>query len=143
MTHSWSRILNFRLGQTISVIVTWFTSAKACLYDSISICNVLQEARIAGCVTSDEAYQFIEQKRTKEAEQGNCKESGQIGTSGKKESFPSIKDAPSAIQAITKTLEEWDISDFEGAELLSESVRNISPLVFYHFIFLFMLLFLY
>ncbi|KEH35178.1 transcriptional adapter ADA2a [Medicago truncatula] len=81
----------------------------------------LKEARIAGCVTSDEAYQFIEQKRTKEAEQGNCKESGQIGTSGKTESFPSTKDAPPAIQAITKTLEEWDISDFEGAELLSES----------------------
>lgn len=103
----------------------------------------MQEARIAGCVTSDEAYQFIEQKRTKEAEQGNYKESGQIGTSGKTESFPSTKDAPPAIQAITKTLEEWDISDFEGAELLSESVRKFSPLVFYHFIFLFILLFLY
>lgn len=104
----------------------------------------LKEARIAGCVTAAEAYQFIEQKRTKEAEQGDCKESGQIGTGGKTsqrpnvskvelgssprsihkgttESFPGIKDAPAAIQDIARTLEEWDISDFDGAELLSES----------------------
>ncbi|CAK8567030.1 unnamed protein product [Lathyrus sativus] len=88
----------------------------------------LQEARISGCVTASDAYQFIEQKRTKEAEQG-----GQIGTSGKplqKPNFPKVelgsspcdtKDTPTAIQAITTTIEEWDISDFEGAELLSES----------------------
>lgn len=104
----------------------------------------LKEARIAGCVTAAEAYQFIEQKRTKEAEQGDCKENGQIGTSGKTSqrpnfskvelgssprgihkgttaSFPDIKDAPAAIQDIARTLEEWDISDFDGAELLSES----------------------
>lgn len=104
----------------------------------------LKEARIAGCVTAAEAYQFIEQNRTKEAEQGDCKESGQIGTSGKTSqrpnfskvelgssprgihkdtttSFPGIKDAPAAIQDIARTLEEWDISDFDGAELLSES----------------------
>lgn len=104
----------------------------------------LKEARIAGCVTAAEAYQFIEQKRTKEAEQGDGKEIGQIGTSGKTSqrpnfskaelgssprgihkditaSFPGIKDAPAAIQDIARTLEEWDISDFDGAELLSES----------------------
>jgi len=124
-----------------------------CWYGATSICNILQEARIAGCVTAAEAYQFIEQKRTKEAEQGDCKESGQIGTSGKTSqrpnfskvelgssprgihmgttaSFPGIKDAPAAIQDIARTLEEWDISDFDGAELLSESVRDFSPLVF-------------
>ncbi|CAL5203549.1 unnamed protein product [Lathyrus oleraceus] len=88
----------------------------------------LQEARISGCVTAADAYQFIEQKSTKEAEQG-----GQIGTSGKtlqRPNFPKVelgssprdtKDTPTAIQAITTTLEEWDISDFEGAEFLSES----------------------
>ncbi|KAL5076111.1 hypothetical protein RYX36_015095 [Vicia faba] len=88
----------------------------------------LQEARVSGCVTAADAYQFIEQKRTKEAEQG-----GQIGISGKtlqRPNFPKVelgssprdtKDTPTAIQAITSTLEEWDISDFEGAELLSES----------------------
>ncbi|XP_058787205.1 transcriptional adapter ADA2 isoform X2 [Vicia villosa] len=88
----------------------------------------LQEARISGCVTAADAYQFIEQKSTKEAEQG-----GQIGTSGKtlqRPNFPKVelgssprdsKDTPTAVQTITRTLEEWDISDFEGAELLSES----------------------
>ncbi|CAJ2668325.1 unnamed protein product [Trifolium pratense] len=104
----------------------------------------LQEARIAGCVTAADAYQFVEQKRANEAEQGDNKDSGQIGTSGKTSqrpnfpkvelgssphgihkgttaSFPGIKDAPAAMQAITRSLEEWDISDFDGAELLSES----------------------
>lgn len=91
----------------------------------------LQEARISGCVTAADAYQFIEQKSIKEAEQG-----GQIGTSGKtlqRPNFPKVelgssprdtKDTPTAIQTITRTLEKWDISDFEGAELLSESVRK-------------------
>jgi transcriptional adapter 2-alpha len=114
---------------------------------------ILKEARIAGCVTAADAYQFVEQKRANEAEQGDNKDSGQIGTSGKTSqrpnfpkvelgssprgihkgtttSFPGIKDAPAAIQAITSSLEEWDISDFDGAELLSESVRIFSPLYF-------------
>lgn len=113
----------------------------------------MQEARIAGCVTSAEAHRFIEQKRAKEAEQSACKESGQIGTSGNTlqrpsypkgeldgsprglhkgttASFVGVKDSPTAIQAITRSLEEWDISGFEGAELLSESVRNFLALCF-------------
>ncbi|QCD79213.1 transcriptional adapter 2-alpha [Vigna unguiculata] len=99
----------------------------------------LQEARIAGCVTAGDAYRFIEQKRTKEAESSSCKESGQIGTSantlqrpnnlkGELDSSPrglqkgtAALFADSAIQAITKSLEEWDISGFAGAEFLSES----------------------
>ncbi|XP_052734680.1 transcriptional adapter ADA2 isoform X4 [Vigna angularis] len=104
----------------------------------------LQEARIAGCVTAGDAYRFIEQKRTKEAESSSCKESGQIGTSAKTLERPNSlkgeldssprglqkgtaalfadsKDSSTAIQAITKSLEEWDISGFEGAEFLSES----------------------
>ncbi|XP_027190941.1 transcriptional adapter ADA2 isoform X1 [Cicer arietinum] len=126
----------------------------------------LQEARIAGCVTAVEAYRFIEQKKTKEAEQGACKESGLIGTSvktlqrpiypkielgssprglhkGTTASFAGIKDTHTAIQAITRSLEEWDISDFEGAELLSESVRNFSLVFFSSSFVIFMLLFLY
>jgi hypothetical protein len=138
---------------------------------------ILKEARIAGCVTAADAYQFVEQKRANEAEQGDNKDSGQIGTSGKTSqrpnfpkvelgssprgihkgtttSFPGIKDAPVAIQAITKSLEEWDISDFDGAELLTESVRIFFlPCIFsslfvflychffIHFDFLFMLLY--
>lgn len=107
----------------------------------------MQEARIAGCVTAGDAYHFIEQKRTKEAESSSCKESGQIGTSAKTLQRPNSlkgeldssprglqkgtaalfadsKDSSTAIQAITKSLEEWDISGFAGAEFLSESVRN-------------------
>jgi transcriptional adapter 2-alpha len=43
---------------------------------------ILKEARIAGCVTAADAYQFVEQKRANEAVQGENKDSGQIGTSG-------------------------------------------------------------
>ncbi|XP_027343936.1 transcriptional adapter ADA2-like isoform X2 [Abrus precatorius] len=108
----------------------------------------LQDARIAGCVTAAEAYQYIEQKRTKEAESGTCKEIGHIGTSAKTVQRPSYfkgeldsspqglqkgttallngaKDSSTVIQAITRSLEEWDISGFAGAELLSESEKNL------------------
>ncbi|TKY47885.1 Transcriptional adapter ADA2 [Spatholobus suberectus] len=108
----------------------------------------LQEARIAGCVTAADAYRFIEQKRTKEAEPSACKESGQIGTSAKTLQRPNYlkgeldssprglqkgttalfagaKDSPTAIQAITRSIEEWDISGFAGAELLSESEKKL------------------
>ena len=90
-----------------------------------------------------------EKKRTKEAEPSACKESGQIGTSAKTLQRPNslkgevdsspqglqkgtaalfagAKDSPPAIQVFTRSLEEWDISGFAGAELLSESVRFLS-----------------
>lgn len=125
----------------------------------------MQEARTAGCATAAEAYRLIEHKRTKEAEQSACKESGRIGTGGKTlqrpnypkveqssspqglrkgttVSFTGVKDSPSAIQAITRSLEEWDISGFEGAELLSESVRIFSHL-FYSTSFVFYLTILF
>ncbi|XP_019438740.1 PREDICTED: transcriptional adapter ADA2b-like isoform X2 [Lupinus angustifolius] len=107
----------------------------------------LQEARTAGCRTAAEAYQFVEDKRTKVAEQSASKESGQIGTTtkilgrpnslkgdidsspqglvkGTTGPFSGVKDSP-AIQAISNSLEEWDISDFTGAELLSESEKKL------------------
>ncbi|KAL2327157.1 hypothetical protein Fmac_020584 [Flemingia macrophylla] len=108
----------------------------------------LQAARIAGCVTAADAYRFIEEKRTKEAESSTCKESGQIGTGnktlqrpnylkgeldssprglqkGSTALFSGAKDSPAAIQTITMSLEEWDISGFAGAELLSESEKKL------------------
>ncbi|KAK7393788.1 hypothetical protein VNO78_22352 [Psophocarpus tetragonolobus] len=108
----------------------------------------LQEARLAGCVTAADAYRFIEQKRSKEAELSACKESGQIGTSAKTLQRPNslkgevgssprglqkgttalfagAKESPTAVQAITRSLEEWDISGFVGAELLSESEKKL------------------
>ncbi|CAJ1964786.1 unnamed protein product [Sphenostylis stenocarpa] len=106
------------------------------------------EARIAGCVTADDAYRFIKQKRTNEAEPSACKESGQIRTSAKTlqrpnnlkgeldssprglqkgtaASFSGAKDSPTAIQAISRSPEEWDISGFAGAEFLSESEKKL------------------
>ncbi|KAK8467657.1 hypothetical protein PHAVU_007G120612 [Phaseolus vulgaris] len=108
----------------------------------------LQEARIAGCVTAGDAYRFIKEKRTKEAESSSCKESGHIGTSGKTLQRPNnlkgeldisprglqkgtaalhadSNDSSTAIQAITRSLEEWDISAFAGAEFLSESEKKL------------------
>ncbi|KAL5193814.1 Transcriptional adapter ADA2a [Glycine soja] len=108
----------------------------------------LQGARIAGCVTAADAYRFMEQKMTKEAEPSACKESGQIGTSAKTllrpnylkgevdsspqglqkgitALFAGAKDSPTSIQAITRSLEELDISGFAGAELLSESEKKL------------------
>jgi transcriptional adapter 2-alpha len=35
----------------------------------------------------------------------------------------SHKGSPTTVQAITRSLDEWDISGFAGAELLSEPVR--------------------
>ncbi|KAK7260716.1 hypothetical protein RIF29_26989 [Crotalaria pallida] len=107
----------------------------------------LQEARTAGCRTAAEANRFVEDKRTKEAEKSACKESSQIGTSAKillrpnsikrdldcsprglqkgtSAPFSGVKDSP-AIQAISRSLEEWDISDFAGAELLSEPEKKL------------------
>lgn len=112
--------------------------------------EILQEARLAGCVTAAKAQEFIEHKRTKEAEEKGCKGIGHIGTGAKTlqksnylkgeldSSLQGLhKDSrPTVMEAITRSLEEWDISGFEGAELLSESVRTL-PLVYQDFIFSF------
>lgn len=63
----------------------------------------MQEARAAGCHTFAEAYSFIDLKRTKEVEQSG-------------------KDSPAAIQAVSRSLDQWDVTGITGAELLSESV---------------------
>ncbi|XP_057431057.1 transcriptional adapter ADA2a [Lotus japonicus] len=99
----------------------------------------LQEARLAGCVTAAKAQEFIEHKRTKEAEEKGCKGIGHIGTGAKTlqksnylkgeldSSLQGLhKDSrPTVMEAITRSLEEWDISGFEGAELLSESEKKL------------------
>lgn len=105
----------------------------------------MQEARAAGCRTSAEAHRFLEQKRKKEAEESvqRVKESGQAGASGKVLQRPNslkgeVEFSPHGVardsiglqpfgndasSTIASSLDEWDITGFVGADLLSETVR--------------------
>ncbi|CAK9171048.1 unnamed protein product [Ilex paraguariensis] len=118
------------------------------IYASISITIILKDARAAGCCTSAEAERFIEQKRKMEAEETarGVKESCQAGLSGKflqrannlKGELDSSaqggvtdidsggKDSSSTTAglAISNTLNNWDVTVFVGANLLSEAVKN-------------------
>ncbi|CAK7349120.1 unnamed protein product [Dovyalis caffra] len=109
----------------------------------------LQEARAAGCRTTGEAQEFIEQKRKKEAEESaqRAKESMQAGaqTTGKLLQKPNLDSSPRGVvrsstgfnpsdkdsssmiatQAISSSLDEWDITGFIGADLLSESDKRL------------------
>ncbi|KAJ4848236.1 hypothetical protein Tsubulata_043800 [Turnera subulata] len=103
--------------------------------------NDLQEARAAGCRTTAEAYEFIEQKRKKEAEESaqRLKESANAGSSGK--TLPSPRGvikgpttflpggqdlaSTSAHEAISSSLDDWDIAGLPGADLLSESEQRL------------------
>lgn len=108
----------------------------------------MQEARAAGCRTAAEVNRFIEQKKKKEADESakRVKESTVAALSGKVLQRPSnLKgevdgsphgvvrgstglhiggiDSPSTIaNKISSSLDDWDISGFLGADLLSESV---------------------
>ncbi|KAK3184532.1 hypothetical protein Dsin_031818 [Dipteronia sinensis] len=106
----------------------------------------LQEARAAGCRTSTGANKFIEQKR-KEAEENaqRAKEGGQVGPSGKiLQRLNSLKGevevSPRGIMrgstglhpyskdsssTITSSLDDWDITEFPGADLLSETEKRL------------------
>lgn len=97
----------------------------------------MQEARAAGCYTSAQAERYIAQKRKNEAEestrklrrvnhlngepdnslQGNALESSVLDSTG--------KDTTTAGQAISSSLDCWDITGFPGADLLSETVRTL------------------
>lgn len=107
----------------------------------------MQEAQAAGCRTSSEAHRFLEQKRKKEAEENGqrVKESGQAGPSGKVLQRPNslkgeVEVSPRGVvrgstslqpfgndsySTIASSLEDWDISGFVGADLLSETVRTL------------------
>lgn len=116
----------------------------------------MQEARAAGCQTAAEANRFIEQKRKKEAEESaqRVKEIVLAGPSGKVLQRPNHlkgevdgspcgvirgltgfhpggKDSSSTItkQAFSSSLDDWDITGFLGANLLSESVRMLFQLI--------------
>ncbi|GFZ05217.1 similar to ADA2 2A [Actinidia rufa] len=102
----------------------------------------LQEARAAGCRTSAQAERYIEEKRKKEAEETahKLKDSAPAGPSdkflqranhlkGEPNSSPqgNAQDSSltSAGQANSSFLEGWDISGFLGADLLSETEKQL------------------
>lgn len=107
----------------------------------------MQEARAAGCRTSAEAHKFLEQKRKKEAEENaqRVKENSQAGPSGKVLQRPNslkgeVEVSPLGVMrgdtslqpcgndsssTIASSMDDWDITGFIGADLLSETVRMI------------------
>lgn len=107
-----------------------------------------QDALAAGCHTSAEANKFLEQRR-KEAEENaqRVKDSCQAGPSGKVLQRPNslkgeVDVSPRGVvrgsmalqpfgnvssSTIASSLDDWDISGFLGASLLSETVRNYVP----------------
>ncbi|ONI18135.1 hypothetical protein PRUPE_3G198800 [Prunus persica] len=97
----------------------------------------LQEARTAGCRTAAEASRYLEEKRKKENEESNLriKESSQAGKGlqisprgafkGSTGLHPVSKDSFSTTQAISSSLDYWDITGLVGADLLSETEQRL------------------
>lgn len=96
----------------------------------------LQEARAAGSRTSAEAERYIGRKRKIEAEENarKSRENVEAGSGGKVLLRAShlnrdfgIKDSISATtgQLMTNSLDEWDVTGFPGADLLSETEKKL------------------
>jgi len=97
-----------------------------------------QEAKAAGCRTSAEAERYVEQKRRREAEENarRVKESVEAGPGGKvlvraghhRDLGTKDSSSTTAGNLISNSLDEWDITGFPGAELLSETVSFLISL---------------
>ncbi|KAM1240246.1 hypothetical protein EV1_045386 [Malus domestica] len=97
----------------------------------------LQEARTAGCRTASEASRYLEEKRKKEAEESalRTKESSQAGKGllisprgsfkGSTVLHPVSKDTYLTTQAISSSVDYWDITGLVGADLLSETEQRL------------------
>ncbi|XP_021658094.2 transcriptional adapter ADA2 isoform X2 [Hevea brasiliensis] len=96
----------------------------------------LQEARAAGCQTAAEVNRFIEQKQQKESDESaqRVKESTIAGPGAKVLQRPSnvkgdVDGSPCGVVRgsayISSPLDDWDISGFLGADLLSESEKRL------------------
>lgn len=97
----------------------------------------LQEARTAGCRTASDASRYLEEKRKKEAEESalRIKESSQAGKGlqisprgsfkGSTVLHPFSKDSYLTTQAISNSLDYWDVTGLAGADLLSEAERRL------------------
>ncbi|KAL9243974.1 hypothetical protein vseg_017800 [Gypsophila vaccaria] len=89
----------------------------------------LQEAKAAGCRTSAEAEMYFRQKRKREAEENahKMKDTLESGTGGKgllRTSHPrEFSTAPG--QTTASSLDDWDVTGFPGADLLSETERRL------------------
>ena len=91
-----------------------------------------QEAKAAGCRTSAEAERYVEHKRRREAEDNarKVKESVEAGPGGKvlvkaghlRDLGTKESSSTAAANLMSNSLDEWDITGFPGAELLSETV---------------------
>ncbi|BFG37116.1 hypothetical protein CerSpe_233900 [Prunus speciosa] len=99
---------------------------------------IMQDARTAGCRTAAEASRYLEEKRKKETEESSLriKESSQAGLSGKGLQIsprgpfkgstglhPVSKDSFLTTQAISSSLDYWDITGPVRADLLSQTIR--------------------
>ncbi|KAH9615666.1 hypothetical protein KSS87_017182 [Heliosperma pusillum] len=95
----------------------------------------LKEAKAAGCRTSAEAEIYIRQKRKREEEENACKvkdiiEGGSGGKGLLRISHPrdfGIKDSSSTAPEYptASSLDDWDVSGFPGADLLTEKERKV------------------
>ncbi|CAN6701817.1 unnamed protein product [Malus baccata var. baccata] len=95
------------------------------------------EARTAGCRTVSEASRFLEEKRKKEAEESalRTKESSQAGKGllisprgsfkGSTVLHPVSKETYLTTQAISSSVDYWDITGLVGADLLSETEQRL------------------
>ncbi|XP_074307787.1 transcriptional adapter ADA2-like isoform X2 [Silene latifolia] len=92
----------------------------------------LQEAKAAGCRTSSEAERYIGQKWKREAEENarKMKEAVEVGSGGKgllRSNHPrefGTNDSSSG-QLRATSLDDWDITGFPGADLLSDTEKRL------------------
>ncbi|XP_033148224.1 transcriptional adapter ADA2a isoform X1 [Brassica rapa] len=98
----------------------------------------LQEARAAGCTTTTEANRFIEEKRKKEAEENlvrlNHGVPGSVAGKALKsprglqrnlQPFGSESLSKATLPIICSSLDNWDVSGLLGADLLSETEKEM------------------
>lgn len=98
----------------------------------------LQEARAAGCRTTTEANRFIEEKRKKEAEENlvRLNHGGPGSVAGKAlksprglqrnlQPFGSESLSKATLPIICSSLDNWDVSGLLGADLLSETEKEM------------------
>lgn len=96
---------------------------------------ILQEARAAGCRTSAEGDRYLAQKRKREAEESalRLKERAQDGPNAFMSSESAGKDSSAlpAGPAGSSSVNEMDVTGYNGADLLSVPVSLLSLFISY------------
>ncbi|KAL8150968.1 hypothetical protein V2J09_020776 [Rumex salicifolius] len=89
----------------------------------------LKDARAAGCRTAIEAERYIGLKRKREAEENarRAKDSVEASPRGSLRGSASFLDSSSttASQPLPNSFDDWDITGFPGADLLSENEKRL------------------